>query len=314
MGAVTRRWVVAVALLLMAALVGACSTPASRAVILEPRAVPPAEATATATRVAPPAATPSRTPTASPSVTPSPTCTSTPSAPLIAVDPGHGGTDLGARHFDARGEMDYHESTVNLDLALLVRDALVQRGFRVLLVRDGDYMLNDFEEDTNGDGVIDTADDLQARIDLINAKGADLLLSIHQNAFYFRSGADNSDVGGVITYYCAERPFSEDSLRFARLVQDSLVTTFRDALGHDVDDRGVEIDVALGGHLVLLGPESERTARPSEMPAVLSETMFITHWREGELARDPSALRALAEAYADAVEAYFADADGGGRP
>jgi len=204
--------------------------------------------------------------------------------------------------------MDYHESTVNLDLALLLRDALQRRGFRVLLVRDGDYLLNDFQVDTNGDGVIDTADDLQARIDLVNAEGADLLLSIHQNAFNYRSGADSSNVGGVITYYCAERPFAEESLRLARLVQDALVTAFRDELGHHVDDRGVGVDTALGAHLILLGPESERTARPSEMPGILSETMFITHWREGQLARDPRALAVLAEAYADAVEQYFATA------
>ena len=240
---------------------------------------PTAETAATATLPPPPTTPPSATPTASPTATPSPTATL--SAPLIAVDAGHGGRDLGARHFDARGEMDYHESTVNLELALLVRDALVRRGFRVLLMRNGDYMLNDGEEDTNDDRVLDTADDLQTRIDLVNAQGADLLLSIHQNAFYYRSGADSSDVGGVITYYCADRPFGEESLRFARLVQEALVTIYRDALGHDIDDRGVEVDGALGGHLILLGPETERTARPSEMPAILSETMFITHRREG---------------------------------
>jgi len=309
MGAFNHRPVRLVALLLLLAFASACSTPVSRAVPpADPTAEPTATYTAAPSATAPPTVTPTATPTAAPTATP------TPAAPLIAVDAGHGGTDLGARHFDARGQMDYHESTVNLELALLVRDALEAHGYRVLLVRDGDYMLNDFEEDTNGDGVIDTADDLQARIDLVNAEGADLLLSIHQNAFYYRSGADSSGVGGVITYYCAERPFGDESLRFARLVQDSLVTTFRDVLDHDVDDRGVEVDMALGGHLILLGPETERTARPSEMPAVLSETLFITHWREGELARDPDALRALAEAYADAVVAYYAEAaeDSGG--
>lgn len=307
MPTISHRHPAVVALLAMLTLTGACSTPVSRAV---PPLSPMAEPTPPATIPPSPTPPPSARPTLAPSATPSPTAT--PSGPLIAVDAGHGGTDLGARHFDAQGQMDYHESTVNLELALLVRDALVQRGFRVLLVRDGDYMLNDFEEDTNGDGVIDTADDLQTRIDLVNAEGVDLLLSIHQNAFYYTSGADSSDVGGVITYYCDERPFSGESLRFAQLVQEALLRTYRDVLGHDVEDRGVEVDMALGGHLILLGPETERIARPSEMPAVLSETMFITHRREGAIARDRDALRALAEAYADAVEAYWAaDATGG---
>lgn len=300
-------------LLLLASLQSACSPPVSRAVPAETQggsAHSAGVAASTGVTGMPATASPTATPVPSPSCTPPPTPTPTPPAPLIAVDAGHGGRDLGARHFDARGEMDYHESTVNLDLALLVRDALLRRGFRVLLVRDGDYLLNDWDEDTNGDGTIDWADDLQTRIDLVNAQGADLLLSIHQNAFYYRSGADSSDVGGTITYYCGDRPFSDESLRFAWLVQEALVATFREELGHDVDDRGVEDDVALGAHLILLGPESERTARPSEMPGVLSETMFITHRREGMLARDPEALRALAEAYANAVEAYFAGTTG----
>jgi N-acetylmuramoyl-L-alanine amidase len=320
MRAVTQRpAAAAVALVLLVALMSACSAPVSHTV---PHGAQSAAGIAPMAMASPPpsptrmpaTALPAATPTTLPTVTPLPTATS-PSAPLIAVDPGHGGRDLGAPHLNARGEMDYHESTVNLDLALLVRDALLRRGFRVLLVRDGDYMLNDGKEDTNGDGVLDYADDLQTRIDLVNAEGADLLLSIHQNAFYYRSGADSSDVGGVITYYCADRPFSDESLRFARLVQGALVTTFRDVLGHDIDDRGVEVDLALGAHLILLGPETERTARPSEMPGVLSETMFITHWREGVLARDPQALRALAQAYADAIQQYFAGAEtSGGAP
>lgn len=285
-----------------AMLLGAC-TPISRAIPPEPT-----ETQLTATAPPSPTALPSATASPSPSPTSAPTVTPTPMAPLIAVDAGHGGRDLGARHCDAQGQMDYHESTVTLELARLVRDVLVQRGFRVLMVRDGDYLLNDFEEDTNGDGVVDTADDLQARIDLVNAEGADLLLSIHLNAFFFASGADASDMGGIITYYCAERSFSDDNHRFAQCVHEALLTTFREELGHAIDDRGVEVDTALGGHLYLLGPETERITRASAMPGVLSEPLFLTHRREGELARDPVALQTLATAYADAVEAYFAGA------
>jgi len=298
-----RFTVLRVAPLLLILLSAACAIPPSRAL----PATPSAEIVTTTAPAAPPTRTPTEAPTQqpTPSATPAPSATPSASAPLVVVDAGHGGTDLGARHFDAHGVMDYCESTVTLDLAMFVRDALLARGYRVLLTRDGDYMLNDFEEDTNGDGIIDTADDLQTRLDLINAEGADLLLSLHLNAFYFASGADSSGVGGTITYYCSDRPFGDDSLRFGLLVQEEVIAALR-ALGHDVDDRGVERDVALGAHLILLGPETERIARPSQMPGALSEPLFITHRREGELARDPEALSALAEAYAVAVERYFA--------
>ncbi|OGO04932.1 MAG: hypothetical protein A2Y73_06825 [Chloroflexi bacterium RBG_13_56_8] len=251
---------------------------------------------------------PDLTPTRSPSATPFPS--STPLPPLIVVDPGHGGRDLGAVHLDAEGRLDFCESEVNLALALRIRDDLLTRGFRVLLTRDGDYLLNEDRVDVNGNGWVDYVDEAQARVDLINASGAELLLSIHQNAFYWEDGESAPDVGGVVTLYNDERPFSGDSLRFARLVQESLVAAFR-SLGHDVHDREIELDSELetpdlpGSRIILLGPKSERIVRPCQVPGVLSETLFLTHSREAELARDPQALDRLAVAYADAVETYF---------
>jgi N-acetylmuramoyl-L-alanine amidase len=230
--------------------------------------------------------------------------------PLVMIDPGHGGIDLGARHFDASGRMDSHESQVNLDIALRLRDLLVARGYRVLMTRDGDYRIFE-DQDVNGDGEVTSIDEAQARIDLANEAGADLLLSIHQNAYERADGGSVGDVGGTVAYYCADRPFGDRSLLFAALVHERILQAF-DELGHDVRDRGVWDDAILheegepGKHIVLLGPVSERTARPSEMPGVLSETMFITHDREAQLARDPVALDRLALAYADAIDAYWA--------
>jgi len=246
--------------------------------------------------------TPSLTPT------PSPSSTSTGIPPLVAIDAGHGGKDLGARHFDANGRMDFNEAQVNLDIALRLRDQLVQRGYRVLLTRDGDYQLHKTGEDYNGDGQIEyVVDECQARVDMINEAGADLLLSIHQNAY---EGKGAGEVGGTMVYYCAHRDFSDRNLRFAELVHGALVEAF-EQIGYDIRDRGVRVDVELttsdhpGHHLILLGPQAERIVRPSQMPGALSETLFITHHREAEIARDPATLDALAAAYADAICAYF---------
>lgn len=259
----------------------------------------------------PPPAQPSPTPRLIHTATVVPTPTLLPH--LIVIDPGHGGIDLGARHFDANGRMDFHESEVNLDIALRVRDLLLARGYRVLMTRDGDYRIFD-DQDVNGDGQVTHIDEVQARIDLANAAGADLLLSIHQNAYERADGGYVGDVGGTVVYYCADRPFGERSALLAELVHARILEAFGD-LGHDVRDRGVWDDAVLqepgepGKHIVLLGPESERTARPSEMPGVLSETLFITHDLEAQLARDPVALDRFALAYADAIDAYWAATD-----
>ena len=267
-------------------------------------AVPPT-ATATATQPSP-TVLPSATPTLTPEATPTPTAR----AFLVAIDPGHGGVDLGARRFDEQGHMVYHESTVNLELGLLLRDELLRRGFQVTMTRDSDRLVNEEEIDVTGDGKFEyTLDETQARVDLINASGADLILSLHHNAYESTSGQGDSEVGGIQTYYCADREFAQDNYRFAQLVHAFLIAAIHE-YGYDIQDRGILDDAVLvtpdspGRHLIMLGPESERIVRPSQMPGALSEPLFITHAEEGLLARQPEFLAALAVAYADAIEAY----------
>jgi len=279
---------------------------ATRQSSTQPAAVPTQSSEPTETP--PPTETPTPTVSLSATATALPTSTPTPLPPLVAIDPGHGGTDLGARHFDDNGHMDWTEAEVNLDVALRLRDLLVERGYRVLLTRDEDRQLHEEGEDVNGDGQTEyVVDENQARVDMVNASGADLLLCIHQNAYY---GEGAADVGGTVTYYCSHRPFSDRNLRFAELVQEALVKAFQ-RLGHDVHDRGVRSDLELqtadhpGRHIIMLGPKAERIVRPCQVPGALSEALFITHRREAELARDPAALDALAVAYADAICAYF---------
>jgi len=267
-------------------------------------------ATATHTPVPPTPTPPPPTPTATlvPTLTPSPT----PLPPLVAIDAGHGGRDLGAVRVHSDGSLAFTESDVNLAIALRVGDALTGLGYRVLLTRDGDYGLNPEELDVNGDGNIDSLDDLQTRIDMVNEAGADILVSIHQNSFVWPNGRRAPDVGGTVTFYNAYRDYSDENQRLAQLIQQELVTAITD-LGHDLQDRGVQVDHQLdsdpegGRFLILLGPQTHRIARPSEMPGVLSETLFLTHDRESELLQDPDALDAIAEAYARAIHQFFED-------
>jgi len=309
------RWPLLLAsLLYLLVAASACAPPALGAVETPDALTPTPTATGTATAkptVTPPPPTatpPPPTPTATllPTQTPSPT----PLPPLIAIDPGHGGRDLGAVRVHSDGSLAFTESDVNLAIALRVRDALEDRGYRVLLTRDGDYGLNPEDLDVNGDGAVDHLDDLQARIDMVNDAGADILISIHQNSFVWPNGRRAPDVGGTVTFYNAYREFADHNKRLARYIQQELVAAITE-LGHDVQDRGVQVDHQLesdpegGRFLIVLGPESARTARASQMPGVLSETLFLTHDIEAELLQDPQALDAMAEAYARAVDLYF---------
>lgn len=284
---------------------GAAMTPEASGAILS---VTAATATVTATRA--PTTRPSLAPTPTATLFPTQTPKPTPLPPLVAIDPGHGGEDLGAVRTNSDGSLAFTESDVNLAIALRFRDALEVRGYRVLLTRDGDYGLNPQGLDVNEDGNIDHLDDLQTRIDMANQAGADILVSIHQNSFVWPNGRSAPDVGGTVTFYNAYREFGDQNRRLALLVQRELVAAIQE-LGHDVLDRGAQVDHQLesdpegGRFLIVLGPESPRIARASEMPGVLSETLFLTHDREAELLQDPQALDAIAEAYARAVHLYF---------
>lgn len=101
---------------------------------------------------------------------------------LIAIDPGHGGTDPGAI-----GLARIQEKTVTLAVALKVKDLLEKAGARVLMTHDTDC-------DVFGPNSSAT-DELKARVTPANTRKADIYLSIHANSFV------NRTVGGTATYY-----------------------------------------------------------------------------------------------------------------
>jgi N-acetylmuramoyl-L-alanine amidase len=228
----------------------------------------------------------------------------------VAIDPGHGGEDLGARHFNRQGQMDLHESTITLQLALRVGAKLQALGYRVFYTRDGDYDPNLYERDVNGDGEINLRDVVQTRTDLVNESGADLLLSLHLNAWECDDEELWRATGGTETYYCPDRPFGDRNLRLATLVHQNILAALR-SVGHEPSDRGVLIDHAPaypgdpGHHLMILGPKDEIIVRPSNMPGILSEPVFITCDAEAYLVMREDVQDALAQAYVDAIVQYF---------
>lgn len=108
--------------------------------------------------------------------------------PLIAVDPGHGGSDEGCA-FDGVKEKD-----INLGIALALQEKLEELGYRVLMIRADDSYLS--KED---------------RVAWANAQKAAAYISIHQNS------SDEDGGIGVETWYDQSRKDAE-SKRLACLV------------------------------------------------------------------------------------------------
>jgi len=145
---------------------------------------------------------------------------------LIVVDPGH--PPLGAT-----GPTGLYEADANLAVAERLRVMLESGGARVVMTR------------TNNAPV-----ELAARVRLADSVGADLLISIHNNAL--PDGINPFTNNGTSVFYNQAR-----SLPLARAIQRALVQS-----------TGLR-DLGVGrGDLAL--------ARPTWMPAVLCEGLFMT--------------------------------------
>lgn len=144
---------------------------------------------------------------------------------LVVVDPGHPPAG-------ATGPTGLREAEANLAVALRLGTLLEKDGARVVLTRAADTPL-----------------DLRSRVRLADSIGADLLISIHNNAL--PDGLNPLTNNGTSVYYNQPR-----SIPLARAIQRALV----ERLG--LRDLGVA-----RGDLALV--------RPTWMPAVLCEGLYI---------------------------------------
>jgi N-acetylmuramoyl-L-alanine amidase len=211
------------------------------------------------------------------------------------IDPGHGGSNLGAA-----GATGLHEKQLSLALARAVADRLRGRGITVELTRTGDRTVT-----------------LRQRVELADRVPADLFVSIHANASPTRTQR------GYETYVLTPRGIDIDG-RALR----SDTTTPRPGVAGDValilDDveRGASqweaADLAARMQRALRdrrGPDGDRGVRQdaqhvllgATMPAVLVEVGFIDHPIEGRQLAEPAVQAQLADAIAEAITEQLAD-------
>lgn len=216
-----------------------------------------------------------------------------PGSITVAVDPGHGGRLSGAVARDGTREAD-----LNLDIGLRLARMLQGAGVEVAITRTTDAFVNEPAEERTGDGIIDETDELAARTDVANEARADLFISVHNNI------AVNRSVGGPSTFFYDERPFSDRSSRLARIIQEEMVAALDsiDGPNREPHDHGALIYP----YYVLRGFDPPRLRRPTQMPGVLSEGMFLSNERELRLLKRPAVRAAMAVAYYEAIAKYLA--------
>jgi N-acetylmuramoyl-L-alanine amidase len=223
------------------------------------------------------------------------------SRPLrISLDPGHGGSEIGTVYRFPDGTV-LRGKTLNLQVALALRQLLQQAGYAVTLTRTTDAPVNTLHQDLNGDGRVTLADELQARVDAANAAGSDLFVSICFNGF------SDPSIRGTETFWNPNRPFSDQNKQLADNVQKSMVADLA-AAGYSTRDRRANTDTSLlnGDSFFLLGPRSNVIARPTQMPAIIGEPLFLTNPADANALRDSRILDAIAHGLFDGIQGYVA--------
>lgn len=187
----------------------------------------------------------------------------------ICVDPGHGGTDTGTLGIDGAGYPE--EKDHNLDMALYLKELLLEKGATVIMTRETDITVS-----------------LADRCTIANNANAEIFLSIHCNSI----GSETTQ--GTETFYWGvdAGTYSVNGSRLAENINEEQV----DHLGSN--DRGAKMDFPyFGFHLYVLA----NTA----MPAALTEVGFMSNQTEFDNLNTTWYRNLASEAMLDGILRYF---------
>jgi N-acetylmuramoyl-L-alanine amidase len=223
-----------------------------------------------------------------------------PSRPLVVIDAGHGGFDPGA------GNGQLKEKALTLALARALRsELLAQGGIRVALTRDEDRFLM-----------------LPERAGIARRLKADLFISIHADS------ATDGNAHGATVYTLSERGTNQTAALLAEAENRADSVNGVQLSGHSDAVNAILVDLSQretaaesGDFAKLLLREGEgRIAfkdrsiqsaafvvlKSADLPSVLFETGYISSPEDAERLSSAAGRKAIAEATARAIRAYFA--------
>ena len=223
---------------------------------------------------------------------------------VIAIDAGHGGDDPGAS-----GPKRLREKNVVLAISRSLQGKVNREpGFRAVMVRDGDYYIP-----------------LRKRTDIARKHRADLMISIHADAFN-QASANGASVYALSTRsatsetasYLAKREnradliggvggvslIDKDKVLAGVLLDLSMTATLESSLGV-----GTQVLKSLGGVARLHKKRVEQAGfvvlKSPDIPSILIETGFISNPKEARRLAQPAYQQKMASAIFSGVKRYF---------
>jgi N-acetylmuramoyl-L-alanine amidase len=221
---------------------------------------------------------------------------------IVALDPGHGGEDPGAI-----GPGGTREKDVVLQVALLLRERINARPqMRAFMTREADYFVP-----------------LHVRVQKARRVQADLLISIHADAFF------TPRPQGASVFVLSERGATSSAARWladkensadgvgglnVKALEPSLRQAMLDMSTTAQINDSLQVGSAMLGELARVGrlhkPRVEQAGfavlKAPDIPSVLVETAFISNPEEEAKLREPDYQVQLADALMRGIERYFA--------
>jgi N-acetylmuramoyl-L-alanine amidase len=202
-------------------------------------------------------------------------------APVLVIDPGHGGENAGARSALA----GHYEKEYTLDWAWRLRNLMLAKGWQVYLTRSNDTDLA-----------------LSNRVAFAADRKAALFVSLHFNS----AGEDGVESG--LETYCLTPVGMPSSL--TRGFADEIFQTFPN---NTYDTQNLLLALAVHRSLLEVNGRQDRGVRRArfpgvlrgqERPSILIEGGYISNPREARLIADAAYRQRLAEGVARGLEDY----------
>lgn len=189
----------------------------------------------------------------------------------VVVDAGHGGMDGGVTGRKTGAK----ESDVNLSIAFCLKDVLEDAGFLVTMTRKTQFGLSEDNKKWTKQG------DMRCRKEIVEESGADLVVSIHQNAY-----PSVSTRGGQVFYLKGQ----ESSKNFALCVQERINALYTK---HGVKER-------------VATPSKYYILNCVDVPSIIVECGFLSNAKDEELLLSKNHQKALAESIFSGIMAFYA--------
>lgn len=207
----------------------------------------------------------------------------------VAIDPGHQGSwvDMSAQEPSAPGSSEtkakattgttgkfsgLNEYELNLQVSLLLRDELEDRGYEVVMTRE-DH---------------DTAISNKERAELAAAEGADILVRIHAN------GSEDTSVNGALAMVPSQsNPYVGYMYEECYELGEDILKAYCESTG--IADDGVQYYDNMSG------------INWSTIPVTILEMGFMSNQNDDLLMADENFQPVMAEGIADGIDAYFED-------